>query len=329
MALFAPAGGGERPVVAFGPEMPGWGSWEWVGADIAQELCESFKTIHFQGESPPRADAVVVVKHLPSGDWLEQVSAQAPVIYCPIDFYSSSAEIDSDGTTLQHSSRILVHCERLRKYFEPYAPTAYLDHHVKFVADPLGDRCLDGFVLWVGVRTNLPPLIEWINEHTLPRELRILTNLEHPKVPLQPSDLGIRPDRKVRIENWSPELQIRRTTQARLALDIKGQDFRSRHKPPAKALDYIASGLPLAMNPESSPVEHLSRMGFEVASPLNWDHWLSEEYWQETQRFGRAIRELLSLRRIGRRFPGHIDEVLAEHRGTRNRQRYRGIPTRA
>jgi hypothetical protein len=94
-------------------------------------------------------------------------------------------------------------------------------------------------------------------------------------------------------------------------------------------LDYIASGLPLAMNPESSPVEHLSRMGFEVASPLNWDYWLSEEYWQETQRFGRAIRELLSLERIGRRFHGHIEEVLAERWGTRSRQRCRGIPTRA
>jgi hypothetical protein len=206
--------------------MPGWGSWEWVGADTAQELCRSFKTIHFQGESLPHADAVVVVKHLPSGEWLEQVSDQAPVIYCPIDFYSSSAEIDCDGTMLRHCSRILVHCERLRKYFEPYAPTAYLDHHVKFVADPPEDRHLEGFVLWVGVRTNLPPLIEWVNEHALPEELCILTNFEDPKVSVQPSDLGIRPGQKVRIENWSPELQIRRTTQARLALDIKGQDFR-------------------------------------------------------------------------------------------------------
>ena len=53
------------------------------------------------------------------------------------------------------------------------------------------------------------------------------------------------------------------------AIDIKGDDFRSRHKPPAKAIDFIASGVPLAMNPDSSMVEHLARMGFDVASPLD------------------------------------------------------------
>jgi hypothetical protein len=36
-----------------------------------------------------------------------------------------------------------------------------------------------------------------------------------------------------------------------------------------KAIDFIASGLALAMNPDSSPVEHLARMGFEICSPEN------------------------------------------------------------
>ncbi len=32
---------------------------------------------------------------------------------------------------------------------------------------------------------------------------------------------------------------------ARAALDIKGTDFRSRHKPATKAYDFIAPGIPL------------------------------------------------------------------------------------
>jgi hypothetical protein len=78
------------------------------------------------------------------------------------------------------------------------------------------------------------------------------------------------------------------TTAARAVIDIKGQDIRSRHKPPAKGIDVIASGVPLAMNPDSSTAEHLARMGFEVASPLDTDRWLSREYWEETRRFGLA-----------------------------------------
>lgn len=306
------------PVVAFGPIMPGWGSWEWVGHDIAQELSRWFDTVHFHAEEIPEADAVVVIKHLLSGGWLEEASRRLPIIYCPVDYYGSGEDIDCDGVKLRHCARILIHCERLRRYFEPYAPVAYVDHHVKFVASPPCEQQKDGLILWVGVRSNLRPLVEWVNQHPLPGDLCVLTNLEDSTYVPQPHELGFRLDRKVFIENWSQELQTRRTAQARAALDIKGADFRSRHKPAAKALDFIASGLPLAMNSESSPVDHLSRMGFDIASPLDWQQWLSREYWEETRRFGAAIRELLTLERIGRRFRGHLDEVLAIRNPMRN-----------
>ena len=84
--------------------------------------------------------------------------------------------------------------------------------------------------------------------------------------------------------------------------------------PPAKAIDFLASGVPLAMNADSSPVEHLARMGFEVPSPLDTERWLSREYGEETRRFGAALRELLSLERIGLRYKRIIEEVLAERR---------------
>jgi hypothetical protein len=189
-----------------------------------------------------------------------------------------------------------------------------MDHHVKFAA-PLRTRFrADGFILWVGVRTNLPPLVEWVNSHELPGELRVLTNPETPGQVPTPAEFGFRRSEGIHIEEWTHELHVKRTAECRAAIDIKGDDFRSRHKPPAKAIDFIASGVPLAMNRGSSPVEHVARMGFEVATPEERERWLSREYWQETKRFGAALRELLSLERIGNRYRRIIEEVLAERR---------------
>ena len=64
------------------------------------------------------------------------------------------------------------------------------------------------------------------------------------------------------------------------------------------------------MNPDSCVVDHLGEMGFDVASPLDVEHWLSREYWEETQRFGAVVRELLSLERVGRRWRNVIQAVL-------------------
>jgi hypothetical protein len=305
---------GGRPVVAVGPEMPGWGSWDWVGADSLQQLSKSFAVAPFRGPDVPDCDLVLLVKHpLPPAN-IAQAASRAAVLYCPVDCYGSATEIDADRGWLRRCSRVLVHCERLRRYFEPYAPVESLDHHVKFAA-PMRARCRRaGPFLWVGVRSNLAPLVEWVNAHPLPGALRILTNPEEGRPVPSAAEVGIRPEHAVRIEAWSPGLQLQRTREARGALDIKGSDFRSRHKPPAKAIDFIASGVPLAMNPESSPVEHLARMGFEVASPLDTDRWLSSDYWEETRRFGLALRELLSLERVGRRLTRIVQEVLAERR---------------
>jgi hypothetical protein len=142
----------------------------------------------------------------------------------------------------------------------------------------------------------------------------VLTNFEDPGHVPSPSELGLGPG--VRVHNWSPHRQAEMTEAARVVIDVKGNDFRSRHKPPAKGIDFIASGVPLAMNPESSTAEHLARMGFEVADPLDTARWLSREYWEETRRFGLALRELLTLSRVARRFKRVIDEVLSERRGT-------------
>jgi len=125
----------------------------------------------------------------------------------------------------------------------------------------------------------LPPLVDWVNQHSLPDELWVLTDL--PQAHTGTADLGFHASRKVRVEAWSPERHREWLAIARAALDIKGSDFRARHKPTTKAHDLIASGIPLTMNADSSPTIELERRGFPLARPTDPDYWLSHEYWKK------------------------------------------------
>ena len=296
-----------RRHIAFGPEMPGWGSWEWVGADLAQAFGGRATT--FTSWQEPDADVVVVVKHAPPAEWVEHISPKAKVIYCPIDFFGSADEIAAHAEFLKRCSRIIVHCERLQALFLRYAPTIYLDHHIKYASAPRQEFAPSGNILWAGVRSNLPALVEWVNAHPLPAPLDVLTNPETAEAKIEPGAFGFHSGFDVRIHRWSAELQRQMTASARVAIDIKADDFRSRHKPPAKAIDFIVSNVPIAMNPDSSPAEHLARLGLLVALPLDVERWLSREYWEETRRLGEKLRAELSFQdragEIGRRKAVH------------------------
>ncbi len=291
--------------------MPGWGSWDWVGTFLVEHLQGPFRTSTFDPWQIPSADIVVIVKHAPPGEWIEEVSRRSAVVYCPIDWYGDAADIDADASWLRKCARVVVHCHRLKPHFAPLAETSYIDHPVKYATPTCKSFRRDGPFLWVGVRSNLPPLVPWVNAHPLPGPLDVLTNPETPGHVPTPEELGFRPDREVRIHEWTPERHLAFTTAARAVLDIKGDDFRSRHKPPAKAIDFVASGLPLAMNPGSSPADHLASVGLTVPSPLDTDRWLSESYWKETRRLGERLSRELAPDRVAGRFRKVVEAALA------------------
>ncbi len=307
-----------RPVIAIGPKYPEIGSWEWVGEGMAAELSKYYEINVFSDLISP-ADVVIIVKYDLSR-LISSVPDGMPVIYCPIDCYGSSADIDRDGQALFRCQKILIHAEPLRKYFSPYAPVEYMDHHIRFAPESTDNSTTDGPILWTGIRSNLPPLVEWVNQHPLPCPLWILTNLENQNSTTTPEEFGFSDSHPIKIENWSEEKHLKWAAEASVAIDIKGDNFRARHKPPAKALDSLAAGLPLAMNADSSSVQHLAHLGFDVATPENIDAWFSPDYLAETRKFGAALRELLSRERIGRRFKRVIDSLLPENRKQKQQQ---------
>src|SRR6266540_621306 len=191
------------PTLAVGPVMPGWGSWDWVGAFILKHLNGPCRTSSFKPWEIPTADVVVIVKHAPPIEWIESVFRRSAVVYCPIDSYGDPVEIDVDAVWIRKCARVVVNCHRLTPYFAPLAETAYIDHPIKFATRTRKAYRADGPLLWVGVRTNLPPVVAWVNAHPLPAPLDVLTNLEKVgKVPTA-TELGFRPDRDVRVHEWS------------------------------------------------------------------------------------------------------------------------------
>jgi hypothetical protein len=292
--------------IAFGPEAPEFASWEWIGADLCRALSQNYSTTTFC-DDVPLCDVAVFIKFKTSADELTRLRQRCRLVYCPVDFYASASEIDGDSPSLECFDRIIVHAERLRKYFCTYGPVEYLDHHLKFVASPPTIQRNDGPFLWIGNRSNLPPVVEWVNQNYLPGPIWVLTDLPNDANQESPGNLGFR-RHDVRIGRWTPDRHREWTTLSRAAFDIKGDDFRARHKPPTKAMDFLASGVPLAMNTDSSSSEHLRKhFEFEIASIDDTDHWLSAEYWASVQALSTRLRQTLSLDAVAAHFRAIIE----------------------
>lgn len=289
--------------LAFGPEAPAFGSWEWIGADLCRAVGHLGISTATFCDTVPDCDLAVFVKFKPRPEILSELKQRCRLAYCPVDLYGSAAEIDADAPSLRCFDRIIIHCERLRRYCSTYAPVEYLDHHLKFIADPPAERRRDGPLLWIGNRSNLAPVIDWLNHRVLPGDVWLLTDFPGEAEVVSADELGVRSSQSVRVGRWTPDRHVEWTRQARAAFDVKGDDFRARHKPPTKALDFLASGLPMAMNADSSSTEHLqTTYGFALAPLEDGDRWLSDAYWREVQSLAARLRRELSLSAIAQRF---------------------------
>lgn len=279
--------------VSVGPAMPGWGSWDWVGTFLLDSFAPDSQP--FSAWERTDADLVIVVKQAPPVEWLRQVAERSAVVYCPIDWYGHREQIEADADRLSYCSGIWVHCHRLEPLLRAHSNVHYIDHPLKFAIPTRSESQESGRLLWVGVRTNLPALATWLSVHRLPAPLDVLTNPAQPGCMPSPSELGFPSHADVRLHEWSAGRHLDFAATALAALDIKDGDFRSRHKPPAKAYDFVASGIPVALNPGGSAAEALANLGLEVPSPLDPERWLSEEYAGRTRTLGERLwREMNS-----------------------------------
>lgn len=242
-------------------------------------LRPSFQVTHFSDfESIPAADIIVFLKFLPSVGVLARVSQQARVVFMPVDIFGSCGEIDENAERLQHVALTIVHSRRLSRYFSAYCNVEYLDHPLNFTLNSPRRTTESGPLIWIGQQCNLAPVIDWLNSDRSVREVWILTNF--------PDDLNISDIEKdlirsrVRIEQWTPASHMRYLELATAAIDIKGNDFRSRNKPPAKSFDFAASGIPVIVSRGSSADYDFGHIKYTPLYSDSWQVKLDDDYRQ-------------------------------------------------
>lgn len=288
--------------IAFGPITPN-PSWSWVGSDIAAELSRrGIQTSLFQtGEAPTTANVWVFVKQPARIEDLERARRHMiETVYQPVDFYSELADIKNDpvlplyNKVISHSRELAVHlADRARS-------VSCTEHHVKFGLSeirPWREPKPDDRILYVGQALNVPSLLEWLKQHDpdnkLSRRLNVMTDPSHvARYHNMPY---------IKFSAWSEREHLSALGRVATVIDIKGTSFNQRMKPPTKAQQYVWSGIPLAMNPDSSSAAWFREEGLDIAHPLDEARWFSRAYYDEIVEASLELRQNLTVDRIADR----------------------------
>jgi hypothetical protein len=304
--------------VAIGPvtKVP---SWSWVGLDTAKELSEHYNVITYKDQSrPPDASVIIVVKQPPSYTFLKRAHSNlSRIIYCPIDYFETKKQLEDCESVLKQCTMILSHSTSLNKYFSCYALTANVEHHLKYVLPSMAPYKEDGYALWIGGFQFVPYVFQWLNKNKLPIEIKLLTDYKNPSAVGRANclarELGVKLDiSKYDVHEWSEERQAQMMIEAKAAIDIKGKDFMQINKPATKGQKFICSGVPFAVNDISHTFRYFKARNFNICTPLEIERWLSEEYWQETVKFGKQLKKDLSLENVGKQYQTFIKKCLEQ-----------------
>ena len=300
-------------------------SWNWAGFEVARELSKTHDVVLYDtARAPPECDVLFMIKKLPSSEFCELARQRGTrLVYCPIDGYRAADEIERDAELLRACALVIVHCERLLPLLRAVGANAhFVEHHNRYGLDEPAAYRDDGYLLWIGSAQYIPYLVLWLQSHPLDGEIKILTDIDNERARAKAYlfaaecglDFSLMADATsiagCRIHRWSERRQRDMMQSCRAALDVKmTQFFNQHHKPPTKAQQFVASGIPFAVNPESYSAEYFRTRGFEVASPLDTVRWLSHEYWQETQCAAAWLREATSIETVAARYRTLIDSI--------------------
>jgi hypothetical protein len=277
--------------VAIGPARD-FPSWHWCGGDLVAELrfshdIQVFRWYYELALTNP--DAVVIVKAPPSAHCTSNIKS---TVYLPVDFFESEKQIQDYDWFLRSCDVVATHCARLDEHIRPHcSQVAHVKHYGKHVLPEMAEYKPAGFVLWMGQGKYVKNALGWHGKSMRGFKLVLLTNDCG-------WDWGAPAKAGIFLDRWSEEKQLRLLGEAKAGLDIKGLDFEQMMKPPTKAQQFVASGVPVAVNHESYSWEWFHARGFDLADPDDEKRWFSRRYWEETRDFGLHLRDEISKRHV-------------------------------
>ncbi|MEJ7592631.1 MAG: hypothetical protein WKF77_13860 [Planctomycetaceae bacterium] len=235
-----------RVTVAVGPGLPEFGSWNWLGAGLVEALRPEVEAISFKDlQNPPAANVIVFLKFAPPAEILAKLRrSNCRLVYIPVDIYGSASEIEGDVEFLRSFDLVVVHCRRLLRYFTAARRAEYLDHPLKYILSDRRTGWQPGPMLWVGRRCNIGPIVAWANQRTLEADLWILTETDGRA--MRPQEFGFDNPDRVRAGTWTEATHLEWLAQVSTAIDVKGSDFRSRHKPRQNCLISLPRAFPFS-----------------------------------------------------------------------------------
>jgi hypothetical protein len=300
--------------LAIGPRTSA-ASWEWVGQTISRELTADFNISVFDTfDDVGNAELVLIIKQRPPAGFLaEALQRGSRPFFAPIDVYHDPREIAADAAMLGACEAVLLHSEALLPALLPYCRKIIpVEHHGRFILPALAPYRSDGFLLWLGAFEHLPYLLHWLNGHPCPLEVRLLTNLANRSSRIAGHFLAHELGIALRVtegningfpaQEWSEAVQAEMMQACRAAIDIKGDSFNQRTKPPTKAQQFVASGVPFGCNPGHPAIAYFRERGFDLADAADVERLLSRSYWEKTQRLAVPLRETLSLAAINQTY---------------------------
>lgn len=303
--------------VALGPESSA-ASWHWIGQDIANELASRFDVTVFGKGSIPIADVLILIKHVPSPDQIAVAQAnRCRIVYMPVDHFRDEGHIQRSARFLKACALIAIHSHALAPYLRGLAPIQCVDHYGKFFLPKLASYKERGYALWVGTLEHVPFLLQYLERHPPPLELKILTNVDSARALASAAQVARRLRIQIRVQDdringiealrWSADLQTRMLSEAKAAIDIKGRSFNQRMKPPTKAQQFVCSGVPLAMNP-CGITQHMAEHGLDIPLPSD-DRWLTRSYYEKVYSVAQRLRPTLTLAHIAGQYRAMIEHL--------------------
>ena len=273
--------------IAIGPARD-FPSWHWCGGDLvpALRLSHDVRVFKRYRELDDESfDAVVIVKEPPSSCC---AAGSRRIVYLPVDFFESEDQIEKHLPFLRSCAVVATHCSRLDRHLLPHCRRlAHVEHYGKQVLPEISSYKPDGFVLWTGQGMWVKHTIKWHDRRKRDFDLVMLAN-----------DRGWSwnsfPRPGISLALWSEREHLRLLGKARAGLDVKGENFHQATKPPTKIQQFVASGVPAAVNRDSYSWEWFHERGFDLADPDDEARWFSRRYWEETREFGLHLRKEIS-----------------------------------
>ncbi|WP_158769086.1 hypothetical protein [Paraglaciecola sp. L1A13] len=291
--------------LAIGP-LVGLPSSNWVGVDVANYLSDSgVKITKFQNFSTSiKADYIIIVKLMPSIDWLIEKNKQGvKVLYAPVDIFHSVYIFWRYRAHLKLFSGFLIHNDKVGELISKASdsPQFFVEHYLKYELDKNDSSIKKNELLWVGHLEYIPSLLKFVRNSKPELNIRALSDLE--KLPHyenylekslnqigckfaveNKSDDGVYIS-GVYIEQWSEKKQAELMQTCIAAFDTKMDSFAHNLKPPTKAQKFVYNKIPFACSEYSFSFKYFEQRGLKVANLDEINYLISDEYRQNVREF--------------------------------------------